>query len=118
MSPESAKSWSSGDNPSRLKPMVLPTALTLAAIGLGLLTIQLPFTAGRPLLDLFAPLGALVCGAGGFILAIQRRRGAKDAARAWLLVLGVLAALIVLAATLMLLLIFGLCGAYWTRTSC
>lgn len=116
MSPENARS--TGDNPTRLKPMVLPVALTMAAIGLGLLTIQLPFTAGRPFLDLFAPLGALICGAGGSILAIQRRRGAKGAARVWLLVMGVLGALIFVAASLMLLLIFGLCGAYWTRTSC
>jgi hypothetical protein len=105
-------------DPSQATRTILPLALTVAAIGLGLLTVRLPFTAGRPFWDLFAPAGALVCGAVGSVQAFRRRRRAEGAARVGLLLLGLLGALIAVAAGLMLLLIYSLCGAFWTRTSC
>ena len=90
----------------------------MSGIGLLWLTARLPFTARSSFFDLFAPVGALACGAVGSTLAVRQRRSAVGGIRVGLLVVAIIGGLVAVAAALFLLLIFGLCGAYWTRTSC
>lgn len=100
--------------------LVLSAVLTLIAGALLFWTTRLPFTAGSRLVDLLVPVGAVVCGAAGVALAMRARRGRDEtaAARSVPIVIAVLAALVTIAALLSLVAIFGLCGLYWTRTSC
>ena len=118
MSQQNPRLASTSEDVNRTKPMILPLVLTMAAIVLAVWTTQLPFTAGSQLVDLFAPVGAAVFGAAATILTFRQRRHATGAVRGWLLMLGLVGAAVAVAAGLTLLLIFGLCGAYWMRTGC
>lgn len=98
------------------RELALPALLTLVAGALLFWTTRLPFTAGSRAIDLLVPVGALILGAAGVVLAIRARRPGTSAAIP--IVIAVLAALVTIAALFSLVAIFGLCGLYWTRTSC
>jgi hypothetical protein len=102
---------------SQARPgLVLPILLTVVAGALLFWTTRLPFTAGSRAIDLLVPIGALVLGAAGVLLAIRARRPGSNPAIP--IVIAVLAALVTIASLFSLVAIFGLCGLYWTRTSC
>jgi hypothetical protein len=94
----------------------LPAVLTAMAAALLLWTTRLPFTAGSQAVDLLVPIGALILGAAGVFLAIRARRPGRNPAIP--IVIAVLAAMVTIAALFSLAAIIGLCGLYWTRTSC
>jgi hypothetical protein len=103
------------------RPALVPAAvLTLIAGALLFWTTRLPFTAGSQAIDLLVPVGAVAGGAAGVVLAVRARGRGEDTAGAQALpvIIAILAALVTIAALLSLVAIFGLCGLYWTRTSC
>lgn len=96
----------------------LAGVLVVAAIGLALWTITLPFGPGSPFVDLFVPVGALILAATGSRLALKAQVRQAGWARVGSLVVGIVGLLTALTAALFLFMIFALCGAYWAGTSC
>jgi hypothetical protein len=94
--------------------------MTIAAIALLFLTFRLPFDAGSNFVDLFVPVGAALAGISGSVTAFRAlRSGAGGKATRFATgVVGTLAGLSTVAGALFLLVIFALCGAYWSATSC
>lgn len=97
--------------------MIASLGLSLLGAFLLYLTARLPFGPGDNLADLAVPLLALACGVMAARLAIRKgstpRRG-----RAALVIAAWIGVLVGVVATLVLLLIFMLCGAYWARATC
>lgn len=95
--------------------MIASLGLSLLGVFLLYLTARLPFGPGDNLADLAVPLLARVRRDG--CLAIRKgstpRRG-----RAALVIAASIGVLVGVVATLVLLLIFMLCGAYWARATC
>jgi len=100
--------------------LVLPLILILAGASLMRTAISLPFEAGSPFVDLLVPVGAVGFGVAGFVTAARGRRTeqGRRGIQALFVVEAVLATLVILAGMLTVLLIFGLCGFYWTRETC
>ena len=121
MTGETPSHRSAGPNgPIEKLASVLPILTLVAAVGLIIWSTRLPFTAGSPFIDLFVPIAGVVLGGVAAVTAKRNRRRFKERPLLhWTYgMLVFLAWLVVLVGVLWLLLIFGLCSTYWTRTSC
>jgi hypothetical protein len=98
----------------------LAVGLLVASVALVYWTLQLPYFAGRPFYEAFPPVGAVVAAVAAARVAARGRQRADASSRLHgtataIRVLGWLAAVI---ATLILLLVFAMCGFFWARTTC
>ncbi len=105
---------------STVLALAVPVIFILVGASLIQRSLSLPFEAGGPFVDVLVPIGVVGFGVAGFVTARRglRQQEGRRGVRALLVVESMLAAVVILAGFLTLLLIYLLCGFYWTRDTC